>query len=292
MVKSTLKIICATLLFFAATSVVAAQFSFRRPVGFVNDFEGIIDSEVRIELERKLADLRERKGIEVVVVTTDNFSDDTIEGFSNDLYDHWRISSNGLLFIVSQEKRETRIEVGYDMEQIFTDARVGRLLDNYVIPELKNDNYTSGIEAGVDNILRIIDGDVQEFDSIGPSDDNMSRAFDYFSVGLLVFFFLAEFMASTKSWWLGGVVGVIAGIALGMVFSSLSWGLAFGLILGVLGLIIDFVLSKLGKRAKAKGRSGLFLTGRSGSRSSGGSSFGGFSGGGRGSGGGGASRGF
>lgn len=271
-----------------SSMVVFADFTFPSPNGFVNDFENIIDDSAQNELESKLVALRDSYGVEVVVVTTNNFNDDTIEGFANDLYDLWKINSNGLLFIVSKEQREVRIEVGYDQEAVFTDARTGTILDQFVVPQLAEDDFTGGISAGVDQIITIISGNTEIVDSY----DNTEKADIWdmvFGFGCFGGIIIVEWLARSRSWWQGGVLGLIGGAILGYYIDGLSSAVIFAFGFALAGLIIDLILSKLGIANRAAGRPWLIM---SNSGRSGGRSFGGFSGGGRGSGGGGSSRSF
>lgn len=61
--------------------------------------------------------------------------------------------NNGILFLISTGERKVRIEVGYGLEGRITDGKTGRILDNYVIPYLKKDDWNNGIKNGFNAIL-------------------------------------------------------------------------------------------------------------------------------------------
>lgn len=87
---------------------------------------------------------------EIVVVTTDSFDPySNRDEYANKLFEKWMIGSdekdNGLLIVVSAEKKESRVEVGYGLEELLPDGKVGRFMDEHAIPFFKEDKYDQGI---------------------------------------------------------------------------------------------------------------------------------------------------
>lgn len=294
---------CGLYAIIGSSKVYGAEFTFNQPVGFVNDFENIIDDSQQNELESTLSNLKTEKGVEVVVVTTEDLHGDSIELFANDLYDYWKINSKGVLLVVSKKNRLARIEVGYEMEYLFTDAISGRILDNYVIPKLKVDDFTGGIYDGANYIASQVAFDEENVVSYNFDVVNSSKYMFFIStiVFLLVaMLFGAIFMSASKKWWPGGVFGFLLGLFLSFLYKySIPIAMVVAVVAGVVGLIADFIFSSLGSKQTGKFLFFLFRLFMGGVRSSGsgssrssGGSFGGFSGGGGGSSGGGASRGF
>ena len=64
-----------------------------------------------------------------------------------------KTKNNGILFLISTGDRELRIEVGNGLEGTITDGKAGRILDDYVIPYLRNDDWNNGIQNGFNAIL-------------------------------------------------------------------------------------------------------------------------------------------
>jgi len=296
-VKGFYILIIALLVFATKTSPTLAV-NFPSPIGFLNDFADVIPTETENELELSLKSLREETTVEVSVVTVSSLSGLTVDDFAVKLFEFWKIGKkgedNGLLFLVSPNDRKVRIEVGYGLEPILPDAKTGRILDDFVLPSFKKNDYSGGIEAGVRELVTEIRKGYQK-DSAQLGKDSFLGIVDSFGfpvlilIGLLIQY-LASFLARSKSIWAGGLIGVVMGIVIALVSSSLILGFILPLVLGIIGVIVDYFLSSNYKWLSSVGKSTSFWkTGGGFGRGGGfGGGFGGF-GGGR-SGGGGSSR--
>ncbi len=268
--------------------------TFPKAQGFVSDFAGLIAPADRAALEDRLSTLEKETSAEVAVVTVSDLGGTTIEDYASQLFEAWGIGKkdqdNGVLFIVSLAEHKARIEVGYGLEPIITDARAGRILDEKVIPEFKNGDYSTGILQGAAAIEEYIRAGTPP----GPLEDNPVRSALGDNMPLLTWLgiitiYLMGFMARSKSIWLGGIWGVVVGTILGLTMGNPGSTLLLAGACGGLGALLDFILSRNYKERAGKGMgTGWFSSG--GGFSGGGGSFGGFSGGS--SGGGGASRGW
>ncbi len=266
-----------------------------RPRGFVNDYALVLSDGAARQLERRLATLEQETTAEVAVVTVESLDGYSIEDYAAGLFEAWGIGKkdkdNGVIFILATETHDLRIEVGYGLEPIITDGRAGRILDNEVIPYLREGDFDSGIEAGVLAIEAYIrDGTPPSIVEENP----VQSVFSGFSLPLYVIIILGVFsvyvlgfMARTRSVLLGGIWGGILGIVLGFGFGGLLWIILLPIGLGFFGLLLDFVLSSNYRGRSGSGLSTGWLSSMGGFKGSGGG-FGGF-GGGR-SGGGGAGR--
>ncbi len=284
-------------LFFSPHSLVWAQ-NLPAAQNYVSDFAQVIDSQSESDLNQKLSALESQTGVQVAVVTVAGLEDMSVEEYAEKLFQKWGIGKkgedNGLLLLVSPSDREVRFEVGYGLEPVITDGRAGEIIRNQLIPQFKQNNYQQGIIDAVGQISKFVSTPVTP--STPPSLPSLADFVGFLITGGVVSFYLfsffipiivyfTSFLARTKSYYLGGVIGFI----LGLIFLRLVGGLIFGLF----GLILDYVLSRNYKVFKSTGRRTDFFGSRGGFWSGGGGfkggggGFGGF-GGGR-SGGGGAS---
>jgi uncharacterized protein len=127
------------------------------------------------------------------------------EAYANELYESWGIGEKGqdkgvLSFLALQERR-VRIETGYGVEGILPDGLVGSMLDEYVVPYLKQNDYGKGLLNGMLAVGQIIakDAGVTLGDGYAPVTTRSQRNTQK-GVGLLpiIFFFLVLFLLSRR----------------------------------------------------------------------------------------------
>ncbi|HHT37624.1 MAG TPA: TPM domain-containing protein [Firmicutes bacterium] len=133
-------------LILAVTPVVAAAFP--KPVGYVNDFAGILNSGSRAHITAIAESLAEEQGIELAVVTISDIGDEILENYAVDLFAEWGIGGpedSGILILLVLESRDLRVETGYGIETVLPAGKVGAILDQYVIPHLAKNDYNTGL---------------------------------------------------------------------------------------------------------------------------------------------------
>ncbi len=258
MYKFLLSFVILSAVFLSLNANVHAYSSPGSPSGYVNDFANIISDEVQVSLENQLEIFSASTSIEVAVVTVSSLGGDSVENYANELFREWGIgkqeSNNGVLFLVALGDRKTRIEVGYGLEGIMPDIQAGYIVDNIIIPEFKKENYEGGIIQGTDAILKIVEGERFEIGTKSYSSDSIAVAFFVlfylliFSVQLIV-----SLLASTKSWWFGGIFGAAIGLLFSYSLEMSKYYLLPAIILGLSGLLFDYFISKSYKKYKKRG---------------------------------------
>lgn len=150
-------IVSAALLCSAAA--VHAQ-SFPELSGRVVDEAGLLDPAQESTLDQQLAALEQQSGRQLVVVTLADLQGYEIADYGFRLGDHWGIGDedrdDGALLIVAPNERKVRVEVGYGLEGVLTDAVSGRIIRNAIIPRFKEGDFPGGIIAGSGEIIRIL----------------------------------------------------------------------------------------------------------------------------------------
>lgn len=116
---------------------------------FVNDFAGCLTAEDAAYMQSLGEALYNSTRAQVVVVTVDSLDGESIEDYAIGLGREWGIgdkdTDSGVLLLLSAGDREVRIEVGYGLEGRLTDGKTGRILDNYAIPFLKENDFSTGL---------------------------------------------------------------------------------------------------------------------------------------------------
>ena len=114
-------------------------------------------------LTQTLKDLETRKGSQVAVLIVPTTQPETIEQFSIRVAEAWKIGrkkiDDGALLVVAKDDHKLRIEVGYGLEGALTDVTARRIIDEIIVPRFQTGDFAGGISAGVDRIIRVIDGE-------------------------------------------------------------------------------------------------------------------------------------
>jgi uncharacterized protein len=135
--------------------------------GRVVDLANVIPAPNQSVIEGKLKDLEDKSGIQLVVATVNSLQGSDVETFANELFRHWRLGeskkNNGVLLLVAPKERKVRIEVGYGLEGTLTDALSNVIITGAIVPRFKANDYTGGIERGVDGIISVLTTDAAEW---------------------------------------------------------------------------------------------------------------------------------
>ena len=127
---------------------------------FVNDFANILSSSTESAIQEMSVSTQNATTAQIVVVTVPDLQGRDIEGYSNELFNTWKIGSeekdNGVLLLISSGDRKVRIEVGYGLEGAINDAKAGRILDDVAIPYMKNNDYDTAVLGVVTQLQGII----------------------------------------------------------------------------------------------------------------------------------------
>src|SRR5215467_10581668 len=131
--------------------------------GRVVDQAHIIRPETRSTIETKLADLEGKSGIQLAVASVPSLEGEEIEPYANELFRAWKLGektkNNGVLLLVAPKERKVRIEVGYGLEGTLTDALSKLIITNAIVPRFKANDYSGGIDRGVDDIIAVLTTD-------------------------------------------------------------------------------------------------------------------------------------
>jgi len=124
---------------------------------WVTDMAGALRAETVSRLNGTIGEFERTTGGEMAVVVIRSLDGFSIEEAAARLFQMWGIGKrgrdNGLLLLWSTGDRRVRVEVGYGLEGVLPDGKVGAILDAYVIPRFKSGEFDAGIVAGVDALL-------------------------------------------------------------------------------------------------------------------------------------------
>jgi uncharacterized protein len=146
---------------FAATTPSGPQFP--ALTGRVVDDAHVLDAATQADLTAKLAALEQQTTRQVVVVTLPSLGGYDIQDYGYQLLRHWGIgqkaTNNGALFIVVPSEHKVRIEVGYGLEDVLTDALSSVILQEKVLPKFRAGDVQGGIVDGTDAMIQQLGAD-------------------------------------------------------------------------------------------------------------------------------------
>jgi len=126
--------------------------------GRVVDNANVLSPQVETDLTAKLENLDQSTGRQLVVVTVASLQGYEIEDYGYQLGRAWGIGekgkNSGALLIVAPSERKVRIEVGYGLEPILTDALSSVIIQTTVLPRFKAGDLPGGIVAGADAVIQ------------------------------------------------------------------------------------------------------------------------------------------
>jgi uncharacterized protein len=243
--------------------------------GRVVDQTGTLSAADIDSLTQTLKDLETRKGSQIAVLIVPTTDGEAIEQFSLRVAEAWKIGrkkiDDGALLVIAKNDRRLRIEVGYGLEGALTDATTKRIIDEDITPKFKAGDFGGGVAAGVDRMVRIVNGEKlpepepphwQDSESFDPS-----ALFNPFLIIPAIFF--GGLLRSLLGRLLGSVAaGALTALIAWFMVGSLIAALVVGMIASVFVLVSDgFASSGPGRR----GGTGGWAGGSGGSWSSGGS---------------------
>jgi uncharacterized protein len=230
----------------------------------VTDTVGLLTSEQSSALEAKLRAYEARKGAQIALLIVKTTEPETIEQYARRVLDAWKLGRKGIddgaLLVVAVDDHALRIETQYGLEGVLPDVIASRIIRETIVPQLKAGNYYNGINAGLDRMLSVIDGEPLP----APEPAWQKPGWDS---SLPVFLIIAFVAATVLRAIFGRVMGsVLAGAGTGFV----AWLIARFIPIAIGAGLIAFFISLLGISGP-----GRWMSGRGGGWSGGGGSWGG-----------------
>jgi len=126
--------------------------------GRVVDDAHVLSAQTQAELTDELAGLEAKTGHQLVVVTLPSLQGYEIEDYGYQLGRKWAIGQkgkdDGALLIVAPNERKVRVEVGYGLEPVLTDALSSVILQTQVLPRFRAGDMQGGIVAGAQALVQ------------------------------------------------------------------------------------------------------------------------------------------
>lgn len=260
--------------------IAGAQIAVPPLTGRVTDQTATLSAEQKAALEQTLQAFEARKGSQLAVLMVPTTAPETIEQYALRVAEQWKLGrkkvDDGALLVIAKTDRALRIEVGYGLEGALNDATSKRIISEIMTPRFKQGDFYGGINAGVEQIIRGIDGESLPQPKARP----VGAAADIQQYVPIILVFALVLGGVLRSM-LGRLPGALAtGGAVAVIAWLVAGAISIALVAGVMALFFTLLSSGMG---------GHGVRGHHGGFGRGGLGGGGFGGGGGGFGGGGAS---
>ncbi|MGB5131646.1 MAG: YgcG family protein [Steroidobacteraceae bacterium] len=213
----------------------------------VTDLTGTLSSAQKAQLESRLAEFESRKGAQIAVLIVPSTQPEEIEQYSIRVVDAWKLGrekpDDGALLLIAKDDRVMRIEVGRGLEGALTDLVSKRIISDTITPLFRQGDFAGGISAGVEQMIRVVDGE-----PLPEPDPQWSGGTERLA-GMLPFLLGIVFVGSavlralfgralgsvatggvtgTIAWWLTSVLGLSIGVGFVAAIASLLLGFGGG----------------------------------------------------------------
>ncbi|WP_115527139.1 MULTISPECIES: TPM domain-containing protein [Xanthomonas] len=239
----------------------------------VVDVTGTLDAAQLQQLEQQALALQQRKGAQLQILIVPTTQPETIEQYTQRVFDQWKIGrkgvDDGVLLLVAKDDRRVRIQPGYGLEGAIPDIVANRIIQEYLAPRFREGDYGGGIRDATATLAGLIEGEALPEPVSGHADGGGNGAG---GGGWIMALFIGFVVAMVARGILGALPrplrAVLTGVAAGgaaLLFTSLLFASAGAAVIGLLAGLVS-------------GSPGRFV----GGGGWGGGGFGGFGGGGRG----------
>ena len=236
----------ALLIFLAGLVLPGFVFALEVPplTGRIVDTAHLLPADLALPLSQELAAHEQRTGNQIAVLTLPSLAGEPLEEFSHRVATTWKLGQkgidNGVLLLVAVQDRRIRIEVGYGLEGVLTDAVTSRIIRNEMVPRFRAGDYPQGIAAGMRAILGTIEGTYTPAAKV-PAERpvSLSGPWKGFLPAVLVGAFLGAILVGLKK-----ALGLFGGGALAFLL-ALSSGILIALAAALVSVVLGLLLSVL-----------------------------------------------
>jgi uncharacterized protein len=216
-----------------------------KPQGYVNDFAGVLSQSARDQLTALCREVDQKAQAQIAVVTVKSLGGRPIDDYSIDLATRWGVGpkqkDRGVMILLAVEDHQYRFEVGYGLEGILPDGKVGGF-GREAVPYLRQGNYDAALLQMTRDVADVIAADrgLTLTSSSGEralpsrSIPQLSLPPAFIVIGILLFVFLIfgvigsmfsgprrGYRRGGGGWWIGPMLGGGFG---GGGFGGGSWG--------------------------------------------------------------------
>ncbi|MGD9487769.1 MAG: YgcG family protein [Calditrichaceae bacterium] len=173
-----------------------------KPQSWVNDYANVLSASEKQTLTGMLQGLEQRSSNQIFVAIFESMPENTyLEDFALKLYDKWKPGlaeqDNGVIMVIFINDRKVRIEVGYGLEDVITDAQSGTVIRDYMAPYFRQGDYYHGIEAALSVLIPAAEGKYQI--PVKSKNKNKGGNFTYYIILFILVMLISKFFGGGGS---------------------------------------------------------------------------------------------
>lgn len=230
--RATASICSLAFLFAICSSALFAQFQVpAKPAAYVNDYANVLSPAAKTQLEALCTEINDKAKAQIFIVTVKTLDGKTKEDYSLDIATKWGVgpkqSSSGVLIFYAIDDRQYFTQIGYGLEGILPDGKVGAFLRE-AIPDLREGDYSGAITLVTRRIADVIAQDrgiTLAGGSLPPPARPSNQGQDAGGIGTLILIgvvFFVLYMTMRRGgggtsgrggagWWIGPMIGGMMG---------------------------------------------------------------------------------
>ncbi len=179
------------------TRIVAGSALPDRPQNWVTDYADVLTSAQESQLNQMLSGLERRSSNQIFIAVFNEIPEgEYLEDFTTKVFEKWRPGlkdkNNGILLAIFIKDRKIRMEIGYGLEDVVTDAQSNTLIQEILRPNFKQGNYFAGIKSTLDVLIPAVEGKyqipVRQKSKKGKSSGTLNVLFILFIIIMSIFF--------------------------------------------------------------------------------------------------------
>src|SRR5580700_3958772 len=137
----------------------AEQVKNLKPQGYVNDFAGVLSAQAKDKLTTLCTEVDQKADAQIAIVTVSSLEGAPVEQFTHDLFTAWGVGpkqkDRGVMILVAPNDRKYWTEVGYGLEPILPDGKVGGF-GREAIPFFRQNDYSGAVLLMAERVASVI----------------------------------------------------------------------------------------------------------------------------------------
>ena len=208
----------------------------------VVDQANILDANQKAALTQKLLAFEQSKGSQIAILTVPTTAPEDIFSYAQRAAETYKLGrqgvGDGVLIVVASNDRKVWIYVMRHLEGAIPDLAAKRVIAETITPAFKQEQYAQGLDAGINQLMGLIDGEALPPPKANTQNDSADAGFMDLLILIGVLSIIgSNIAAATNRWLIAPPAGGVAGLIAYSMTSGLFWGVGAGLVVLVFILI-------------------------------------------------------